>query len=85
MLTAWKASSVLSTSLAVSVPVAVLGVASSSTVPLVVPPITAASLVPVILIVTSCSVPSADSTVNVSVSSSLSLSALTVAFVLSSV
>ena len=38
---AWNRLSGLSTSVAVKVPVAVLGTASSSTVPAVVPPITA--------------------------------------------
>ena len=86
MLTAWKALAVLSTSVLVSVPVAVAVVASSVTAPVVWPMICAASFVPAIVTVTSCSVPSADFTVNVSLSASLfSLSALTVGLALFSV
>ena len=82
-------SAALSTSVASRSPVAV-GVPgttpASSTAPVAVPVMIAASLVPVMVIVTSCAVPSSDRTVNVSLSGGLnSLSALTVALVLSSV
>ncbi len=69
MLPAWKTDSSASGSDTLSLPVAVRELASSSvTEPLTSPVITAASFTPVTVMVTVCSVPSADSTVIVSVS-----------------
>ena len=79
----------LSTSAAVSVPVAVgvsyLASPSSITEPVVSPEMMAASLLPLMVTVTSCGVPSTVVTVNVSVSLSPTLSACTAWLVLSSV
>ena len=58
---------------------------ASVTDPLVTPPITAASLVPWMVMLTSWVVPSTVKAVNVSVSVSPTLSACTVALLLSSV
>ena len=79
----------LSTSVSVSVPVAVgvpgVALPASITAPVVVPEMTAASLLPVMVIVTSCVVPSTVVTVKVSVSVPPTLSACTALLVLSSV
>ena len=90
--TAAKAFATPSTSAAVNVPVAVgvPGVAlatppASRTAPMVVPEITAASLLPVIVTVTSCAVPSAAFTVNVSFKVAAATNACTVALLLLSV
>ena len=84
--TAWNRFAVLSTSVAVSVPLTSVIVASSAIVPTVVPPITAASFAPLIVTVTSFVVPSIERTVKLSVSGVLLvLRALTVGFALFSV
>src|SRR5206468_822117 len=54
---AWKLDSPVSVSLTVTAPLAV-SVTSSTTLPLVTPPIDAASFVPVIVMLTTCVVPS---------------------------
>ncbi len=69
MLPAWKTDSSASGSDTLSLPVAVRELATSSvTEPLTSPVITAPSFTPAMVMVTVCVVPSADSTVNVSVS-----------------
>ena len=84
-----KVLGVLSTSVSVSVPVAVgvpcVAQPASITEPVVVPEMTAASLVPWMVTVTTCGVPSTVVTVKVSVSVSPTLSACTVQLALSSV
>ena len=92
MPTAVQASFGLSTSVEFRSPVAV-GVPgvplatppASITVPVAVPVITAASLAPLMVMVTSCAVPSTVMAVNVSVSVCPTLSACTAALLLSSV
>ena len=88
-MTAVKVLGVLSTSVSVSVPVAVgvpcVAPPASITEPVVVPEMMAASLLPSMVIVTTCGVPSTVVTVKVSVSVSQTLSACTALLALSSV